>query len=51
MSMRILKILTTLCHVQVFNTRSKTELVVLKFVDPNNEKWGVMLADLTKVQW
>lgn len=49
--MRILKFLTTSSYMQVFNARSKTELVVLKFVDPNNEKWGVMLADLTKVQW
>jgi hypothetical protein len=34
-----------------FFFRCKTDLVVLKFVDPVNEKWGTLIADFSLCKW
>mmetsp|Transcript_19050 Transcript_19050/g.48084 ORF Transcript_19050/g.48084 Transcript_19050/m.48084 type:complete len:383 (-) Transcript_19050:145-1293(-) len=37
--------------IEVFIDRCKRDLVVMKFVDPVNEKWGTLIGDFSKINW
>mmetsp|Transcript_3722 Transcript_3722/g.9015 ORF Transcript_3722/g.9015 Transcript_3722/m.9015 type:complete len:2275 (-) Transcript_3722:103-6927(-) len=37
--------------IEVFIDRCKRDLVVMKFIDPVNEKWGPLIGDFSQIDW